>query len=300
MSDSTSPPSSPVRALAIVATAVAVGALLAWAGASEGRTAAGIGALWWVAGCAFVINWIVFVPSYLNRTDRFYDLTGSTTFLITTALALVLGRPTDARSWLLAAMIAIWAGRLGSFLFARIHRSGRDRRFDRIKQDAGRFLSAWTLQALWVVFSAAAAHTAITSVHRAPLGWWALAGVAVWLFGFGVEVVADNQKRRFSADPTNASRFINTGLWAWSRHPNYFGEIVLWIGVAIVAVPGLQGWQYATLVSPVFVTLLLTRISGIPLLEQRAERRWGDDPSYVRYRDRTPVLVPRPPNGIDG
>ena len=112
--------------------------------------------------------------------------------------------------------------------------------------------------------------------------------------GFAFEAVADSQKSRFRADPANKGRFIHTGLWAWSRHPNYFGEIVLWIGVAIIALPVLRGWQWVTLISPVFVTLLLTRVSGVPMLEKRADEKWGGQEDYEAYKERTPVLVPRP------
>jgi steroid 5-alpha reductase family enzyme len=110
--------------------------------------------------------------------------------------------------------------------------------------------------------------------------------------------VADRQKSAFRSDPANAGRFISSGLWAWSRHPNYFGEIVLWVGVALIALPVLSGWQHVTLVSPLFVYLLLTRISGIPPLERRAEEKWGDDPAYRAYVERTPVLWLRPQRPI--
>jgi steroid 5-alpha reductase family enzyme len=135
----------------------------------------------------------------------------------------------------------------------------------------------------------------MTSVASVPLAGSAVLGTAVWVAGFAIEVVADRQKSRFRADPANRDRFIRTGLWAWSRHPNYFGEITLWVGVALVAAPALAGWQLATLVSPVFVFLLLTRVRGIPLLEARAQQKWGHDPDYQAYRARTPVLLPRPP-----
>jgi steroid 5-alpha reductase family enzyme len=125
-------------------------------------------------------------------------------------------------------------------------------------------------------------------------------GLAVWALGFVIEVVADRQKGAFRRQPGNRGRFITTGLWAWSRHPNYFGEITLWTGVALLALPVLSGWQYVTLVSPLFVYLLLTRVSGIPLLEARAEEKWGGDPDYRAYRDRTPPLVPRPPRSTAG
>jgi steroid 5-alpha reductase family enzyme len=123
----------------------------------------------------------------------------------------------------------------------------------------------------------------------------AVVGIIVWIGGFAIEVVADRQKSVFKQDPSNQGRFIKTGLWAWSRHPNYFGEIVLWTGVAIVALPVLSGWRWATLISPLFVILLLTRVSGIPMLEARAEERWGDEEEFRRYTKDTPVLIPRPP-----
>ena len=120
-------------------------------------------------------------------------------------------------------------------------------------------------------------------------------GHAVWLAGFAIEVVADRQKSAFKQDSANDGRFITTGLWAWSRHPNYFGEITLWTGIAIMAVPILSGWQWVVLISPVFVAVLLMRVSGIPMLEARSDKRWGDEEAYQRYRAATPVLVPRPP-----
>ena len=122
-------------------------------------------------------------------------------------------------------------------------------------------------------------------------------GAAVWATGFAIEVVSDNQKSAFRAKPENQGKFIDVGLWSWSRHPNYFGEITLWVGIALIALPALDGWQYLTLISPVFVYVLLTRISGIPLLESRGKKKWGDDPDYQAYKKRTPVLMLRPPRG---
>ena len=235
-----------------------------------------------LAGLAFVINWIAFVPAFAARTERYYDLVGSLTYLVLTASAVFLSRP-DARGYLLAGLCGIWTLRLGSFLFARIHRTGSDSRFDEVKQDFGQFLIAWTLQALWVFLTLCCALAAITATTPQPLGPLAALGLALWTVGFGIEVVADRQKSAFKADPANRGRFISSGLWAWSRHRNYCGEIVLWIGVALIALPTLSGWQHVTLVSPVFVYLLLTRISGVPPLERRAEERWGDEPAYRAY-----------------
>lgn len=285
----------PGRDVTQIAIIVAVGLLVALAGSAGGRAAAGLGVHLWVAIAAFVINWVVFIPSFAARTEHFYDLTGSLTYLATTGLAVALGGPADRRSWLLAALIAIWASRLGTYLFRRVRQTGKDGRFDRIKQSPTRFLMTWTLQGLWVVFTAAAAHAAIASQTRPALGFWAVVGVIIWLAGFAVEVISDRQKAAFRNDPTNVGRFITDGLWAWSRHPNYFGEILLWIGIAVIAFPALRGWQLVTLISPVFVYLLLTRISGVPMLEKRADKRWGGDEGYEAYKAATPVLIPRPP-----
>jgi steroid 5-alpha reductase family enzyme len=238
---------------------------------------------------------VVFVPSALARTELYFDLTGSATYVTVTAVALLLSGDLDARSVIVGVMVLVWALRLGTFLFRRVRRAGRDGRFDRIKTEPLRFLMTWTLQGLWVLLTLAAALAVITGVDREPIGWIAIVGMAVWAAGFAIEVVADRQKSAFKRDPANDGRFITSGLWAWSRHPNYFGEIVLWTGIAVIAVPVLSGWQWVTLISPVFVTLLLTRVSGIPMLEARADKRWGDEEEYRRYVANTPVLVLRPP-----
>jgi steroid 5-alpha reductase family enzyme len=244
---------------------------------------------------AFLIQWLAFIPAFSLQTEKFFDLTGSLTYITVVAAAVILTPIVDGRALLLGGMVAVWAVRLGSFLFTRIRAAGEDRRFREIKPSFARFLLTWTLQGLWVSLTLAAALAALTSTYRVKLGFFALIGFLVWLFGFGIEVIADRQKRRFKAMPENEGKFINMGLWAWSRHPNYFGEIVLWIGVAIVALPVLQGWQYLTLISPIFVILLLTRVSGIPMLETRADEKWGGQAEYEAYKANTPVLIPRPP-----
>ena len=283
------------RALMAVPAIIAVGAAVAWAGSQGGVSAGGVPVFALCGLLAFVINWVVFVPSYLAQTERFFDLAGSLTYVTVIGTALLATAATDPRSLLLAALVLVWAIRLGTFLFSRINREGKDGRFDELKTSFSRFLGAWTLQGFWFFLTLACALAAITSEGVRPLGGAALVGALIWAVGFAIEVVADRQKRRFRTDPENRGRFIQSGLWAWSRHPNYFGEIVLWVGVAIIAYPELAGWQYVTLVSPLFVYLLLTRVSGIPLLEERAQAKWGEDPEYQAYRNRTPELVMRRP-----
>jgi steroid 5-alpha reductase family enzyme len=284
-----------IRSIMAIIVVVLIAAGLAFAGSQGGYIVFGFPLFALCIAFAFIIQWIAFIPAYLWRTEKFFDLTGSLTYITVLLVAVLLSPTVDGRSWLLFGMIAIWAVRLGSFLFLRIRDAGEDRRFREIKQSFARFLTTWTIQGLWVSFSLSAALAAITSEFRSSLGIFALVGFLVWLFGFGIEVIADRQKSQFKADPENEGKFIHTGLWAWSRHPNYFGEIVLWIGVTIVALPILQGWQWVTLISPIFVTLLLTRISGIPMLEERADEKWGGQEDYEAYKANTPVLIPRPP-----
>ena len=287
-----------IRSMMAILIILLIAAGLAFAGSQGSYIVFGIPLFALCIALAFIIQWIAFIPAYLWRTEKFFDLTGSITYITVMLVAVFLSPTMDSRSWLLFGMVAIWAIRLGSFLFLRIRAAGEDRRFREIKQSFARFLTTWTIQGLWVSFSLAAALAAITSEYRLDLGIFALIGFLVWLFGFGIEVIADRQKSQFKADPENKEKFINTGLWSWSRHPNYFGEIVLWIGVTIIALPILQGWQWVTLISPIFITLLLTRISGIPMLEKRADEKWGGQEKYEAYKASTSVLIPRPPSNL--
>jgi steroid 5-alpha reductase family enzyme len=287
--------SSDRNALIAVLVAILAAAGIAWAGSQGGASVAGIPIFALGVGLAFAIQWLAFIPAYVLQTERFYDLTGSITYISVAVLAALVSPVVDDRTILVMAPVLIWATRLGTFLFGRIMKAGKDSRFDDLKVSFARFLQTWTLQGLWVTFTLSAALAAITTATRSPLGPLAVIGFVVWAFGFAFEVLADAQKSAFRADPANKGRFIRTGLWAWSRHPNYFGEIVLWVGVAIIALPVLRGWQWITLISPVFVTLLLTRVSGVPMLEKKADERWGGQEDYETYKERTPVLIPRPP-----
>ncbi|MEV7693707.1 DUF1295 domain-containing protein [Microbacterium sp. NPDC089189] len=276
-----------------IVVALVIGALVALAGSANGATLGGFPLFAIAVAAAFGIQVLVYIPSVIARTERFFDLTGALTFTLISIGLLVLSPAADARSWILAAMVTLWAVRLGSFLFLRIRRSGADDRFDDIKGDPVRFLQVWVIQGAWVSLTASAAWIAMSGSAREPIGWLAIVGVAVWVLGMTIEVVADAQKSAFKADAAHEGRFIASGLWSRSRHPNYFGEIVLWVGVFLVAAPVLSGWQWVAVISPLFVILLLTRVSGIPLLEAKADRKWGGDDDYEAYKQRTPVLLPR-------
>lgn len=281
-----------LRTLIAMTVILTIAGSLAYAGSQQGAVFNGLPVFALCGAIAFIIQWIAFIPAYKFQTEMFYDLTGSVTYLLVVTSAIVMSPEIDPRSLILAILVGVWAIRLGSFLFARINQDGSDSRFDEIKPNFGRFLVTWSLQGLWVFVTAAAALAAITTGSNQPIGWIGLSGIALWAAGFVIEVLADNQKSAFRGDPANNGKFIQSGLWAYSRHPNYFGEILLWVGVAVLAYPALQDWQLAALVSPLFVFLLLTKVSGIPLLEAKADKRWGDDPEYQAYKSSTPVLFP--------
>ncbi len=281
------------NALVAILVVILIGFGVAVAGSQGGTSALGIPIFGLSVGIAFLFQWLAFIPAFILQSEKFFDLTGSLTYITVVVVAVLLSPEIDGRSILLLALVVIWALRLGTFLVRRIQKAGKDARFDELKPSFFRFLSTWTLQGLWVTFTIAAALAAITSTTRQPLGIFALIGSLIWVLGFSIEAAADAQKSRFRADPNNRGRFIQTGLWSRSRHPNYFGEIVIWIGVAVIAIPVLRGWQWVTLISPVFVALLLTRISGIPMLEQRADEKWGGQDDYEAYKARTPVLIPK-------
>ncbi len=278
-----------------IVASIAIGGLLAFAGSGDGAEVGGLSVFTVCVAAAYIVNWIVFIPSWFAHTEKYFDLTGSLTYLSVTLLAVVLSPDMDARGWLAAAMVAIWAGRLGSFLFRRISKDGKDGRFDTMKFDFWQFLMTWTIQGLWVSLTLAAALAIITASDRVSFGVIGAIGLVIWLVGFVIEVTADTQKSAFKANPANEGRFITTGLWSWSRHPNYFGEITLWAGMLTMGIPVLSGWRWIALISPIFVFLLLTRISGVPMLERRAEKRWGAEPEFRAYTDNTSVLVPLPP-----
>lgn len=267
---------------------------VAWLVDSGEHAIAGVPLLVALALLAFVVQWIAFVPAFLRQTEHYYDLTGSLTYASLILLALVLGEA-GPRSLLLAVLVSIWCARLGSFLFRRVKRAGKDGRFDAIKPNPAKFMLAWTLQGLWVFLTLLAALVAMSSPATQSLDIWAGIGALIWAAGFGIETVADRQKSAFTSDPANQGRFIDLGLWRWSRHPNYFGEMLLWIGICVIALPSFQGWQWLALLSPLSVALLITQVSGVPLLERRADEKWGGDADFEAYKARTPVLLLRPP-----
>ena len=287
---------SALRALAVVSVCLSLTGGAAWLGSSGGVIIGGVPLLILCAGVSMLVQWLVFLPAAATQSEKFFDLTGSLTYLTLMAFSLAAAstqRELTARQILLSVAVAIWAIRLGTFLFWRIQKDGRDGRFDEIKIDPLRFWGVWTIQGLWVFFTALCVLIVNTRASPAgPLGLLDAVGMGLWALGLGIEVTADRQKTAFKARPESAGRWIDEGLWSRAQHPNYFGEILLWSGLAVVGAGVLEGGQWIGLISPIFVATLLLRVSGVPMLRERAMRRWGDDPEYAAYLARTRLLLP--------
>ncbi len=274
---------------------IILSSLIALAGSQESISISNIPLFGLVVILIFIIQWFVFIPSFINRTEHFFDLTGSLTFISTVLFTLMVIPEIYLRDVVIALLVIIWAVRLGSFLFLRVRKDGGDGRFDIMKTKFWWFLMTWNIQGMWVFLSLAAGLAAMTSNQKLEADIYLLIGLVIWIIGFAIEVIADNQKSKFRSNSENKDKFISTGIWSWSRHPNYFGEILLWIGITVIALPVLQGWQFITLISPIFIIFLLTQVSGVRLLELRGNKKWGDNEEYQRYIQNTSVLIPLPP-----
>ena len=285
-----------IRDFGAIALCILTAYLVAIAASVDGVFFSGIPIILLCAVVSFVTHWMIAAPSLITSSEKYFDFTGmvATLLVVLTAIFALLSSGAEAsiRSVFVASFVSVWTLRLGIFLYKRIVKAGEDIRFRDIKKSLPKFLMTWTLSALWVFLTTVNAITLIALNPLEPIGIFFIMGALLWLLGFGFEVIADRQKKYFSEQPKNEGRFITQGLWSVSRHPNYFGEIILWAGIAIISLPFLSGWQFVTLVSPVFVFLLLTRISGLPFLEDKAEKKWGEDKDYIEYKKRTPILVP--------
>jgi len=251
-----------------------------------------MGTIFLTCGLFIVLaQWLFFIPAYLLKTEKFYDTIGSLSFIAATLLVLVLVETITPLAIAAALLVNLWALRLGSFLFCRVHQRNGDSRFDKLKNNPKAFFLAWNLQALWVFISLAPSLLLITA-QSADVNWLNAVGLGLALVGLGYETIADEQKRRFKA--SRSAPFMRTGLWAYSQHPNYFGEIVFWSGLALAATPVMSNWTYLFWLSPMFIVILLSKVSGIPMARARAEAKHSDNPAWQEYIKRTPLLIPRP------
>ena len=241
----------------------------------------------------YVIQWVAFIPAYMFQTEKFFDLTGSITYSSVFIYCIYLATSGDLNwgSLVISILVILWAGRLGTFLFTRIAKDGEDKRFRTIKPDIAQFFMTWTLQGMWVSLCSLCAITGIASDTGIIVNNIFYIGLVMFIGGFAIEIVADQQKTAFRAIPENRNKFITSGLWSKSRHPNYFGEIALWTGVAVMSFSSLSGIEYLTLISPIFTYLLLVKISGVRMLEGRGQKTWGDDEEYIAYMRNTPMVM---------
>jgi len=243
----------------------------------------------------FLIQWTMFIPAWFYNTEKFYDLTGSLTYISVSLLAFysgALATGLNIYKVIIVASILFWAMRLGYFLFNRVHKDNGDKRFDSIKKQPTQFFMTWTLQGMWVSLCAMPALIALNS-EATNVSYIFYIGMLIFILGFSAEVVADSQKSKFREVPENKDRFITSGLWAYSRHPNYFGEIMLWLGISVMSLDFLVGNEiYAAISSPVFTFILLNYVSGVRLLELRGNKKWGHEEAYKEYLKKTPKLLP--------
>jgi steroid 5-alpha reductase family enzyme len=241
----------------------------------------------------YIIQWVAFIPAYMFQTEKFFDLTGSITYSSVFIYCIYLTTSGDLNwgSLVISILVILWAGRLGTFLFTRIAKDGEDKRFRTIKPDIAQFFMTWTLQGMWVSLCSLCAITGIASETGIIVNNIFYIGLVMFIGGFVIEIVADQQKSAFRAIPENRNKFITSGLWSKSRHPNYFGEITLWTGVAVMSFSSLSGIEYLTLISPIFTYLLLVKISGVRMLEGRGQKTWGNDEDYIAYMNNTPMVM---------
>lgn len=244
---------------------------------------------------SIVINWVFFAIAALLRTDVFTDITYSLTFIVLTGILLAVAPERDPLRLLTAGAVMLWGVRLGGYLFYRILHIKVDHRFDDKRDSVVKFGMFWLLQAVsvWVILLPAYGILSLPkgiSLHPALL----IAALVVFLAGFAIEAIADAQKYAFKSDPASKGQFMSRGVWQYSRHPNYFGEMLVWWGIALPGVALFRGLTLFYLIGPVYITLLLLFVSGIPLLEKEADRKWGDREDYKEYKRRTSLLIPLP------
>lgn len=241
-------------------------------------------------GVSLLINTVLFLVAYAKQSDKLTDISYALTFVVLCSVAFLLNDST-AYSFVLLCMIVLWSVRIGAFLLYRVIKAGKDSRFDDMRSNFFKFGRFWSLQGVtvWLVMlSSLLAFSSDSTAAVVPFG-----AVVIFLAGLVIETVADLQKLRFASQSANKNKWIQTGLWKYSRHPNYFGEIVVWFGLYIYALPVLNGSDiFIALLSPIFISILLLFVSGVPLLEKSADKRWGHIGDYRKYKNRTSVLIP--------
>ena len=246
---------------------------------------------------SFTIHLIIFIPSAIMKNEKFYDFTGMIAYLSIIMFAIqqkyIQIHSIDIYSLVLSLLISIWTLRLGIFLFYRVLKVGEDIRFKDVKNNALKFFVWFSISSLWVSLTTMAAMNVVTSKNYNKDLTLLCIGTIIWIIGFLFEIISDYQKIKFKNNASNKNKFIDSGLWSISRHPNYFGEIILWIGIYIITLPSTSGLEYLGIISPLFVIVLLNKVSGINLLEASADKKWGSSKEYQKYKKITPKLIPK-------
>lgn len=247
---------------------------------------------------SLVTNILFFILASSLKTDKFTDFTYGLSFIILSLLLLFKNQTFYLYQILLASMIAIWGIRLGTYLVIRIIKIKKDSRFDQIREKPLEFFKFWFFQglAVWVIMLPAV-HV-FNQTQDKNLNILMIAGTIIWLVGLLIETVADWQKFVFKNNPQNKDRWVNLGLWKYSRHPNYFGEMSLWWGIFIFSIPFIQGPAWLTVIGPVFISFILIFISGIPPLEKRYNQKYANNFQYQQYKKKTSLLIPLPPKKL--
>ncbi|VDH93071.1 Hypothetical predicted protein [Mytilus galloprovincialis] len=244
------------------------------------------------AAVDFGIQWACWAVAATLKTEKFYDLAGSSTFFLLALQSLRWNRTYFTRQKVQTGMVMAWALRLGTFLFTRILKEGHDKRFNKVRDNPRVFWFYWTVQGVWVLLTLLPTLLVNSKKEDQPLTKKDYIGWGLWVAGFILETVADYQKSSFRNNPDNEGQFINVGLWKMVQYPNYLGEIMMWSGLYLTSTSVLKGWEHLAVVSPIFLTYLLTNLSGIPLQEKSAMRRYGSNPDFLKHIQNTKKLIP--------
>mgnify|MGYP001414745885 FL=1 len=239
-----------------------------------------------------ILNSTFFLHSYIYKTDIFFDLVGSLSFLSIGVISLLLIPNIDANQILVFFLLLFWSLRLGPFLFIRRLGANNDERLEEFFKSPLSLYFLWSMNSLWVFFTSLSMIIIFSSPNENEFGLIQWLGLIVWVTGYVIEVISDSQKTKFNK--FNKGKFINIGLWKYIRHPNYLGEIIIWVGIFIISLNYIHSLtSFLSILSPIFVFLLLRFITGVPQLEARGKEKWGHLDEYNSYKEKTGLLFPK-------